>query len=215
MERDFWLNKWETGEIGFHQLEYNPYLLKFWEQIRTDKKAVFVPLCGKTKDILYLSEQGHQVVGVELSECAVKEFFEENQLDYTVRAKDQFRIYTSERITIYVGDLFELTSSWVADCEYLYDRASIVALPLEMRKRYADYLKTHTKIKRGLMIVMSFEQGDVGPPFSISENELNILFEKSASFDLLEEKVESGDRVSIHKDKIDQRVEQAYLFRRT
>ncbi len=34
-------------------------------------RRVLVPLCGKTPDLLWLAEQGNEIVGVELSEIAV------------------------------------------------------------------------------------------------------------------------------------------------
>ena len=45
--------------------------------------SIFVPLCGKTLDLIWLNEKGHTVMGCELSEVAAKQFFEENKIPYS------------------------------------------------------------------------------------------------------------------------------------
>lgn len=215
MEAQFWQAKWTNLEIGFHQDKYNHYLIKFWSKIAKSKGSVFVPLCGKTKDMIFLSEQGHKVVGVELSQKAVKMFFEENNLIYSVMKIGTFELFESENIKIYVGSLFELDPEWVVSCEYLYDRASIVALPREMRIQYGKFLN-QLNLKAGLMIIMVFnakdhdEFGDdqIGPPFSIPLKELKHLL-KNLSFSILEEKEESADQLEVHVGKIGHRKEYA------
>lgn len=76
MQPDFWLEKWQRGETGFHQDEVNPYLARYWPRLEALGK-VFVPLCGKSRDMRWLRRQGHEVLGVELAELAVRAFFEE------------------------------------------------------------------------------------------------------------------------------------------
>lgn len=79
MKKEFWLERWERQEIGFHQDEINPYLCQYWKELRCARDCeVFVPLCGKSRDMLWLLSQGHTVLGVELSGIAVKAFFKEN-----------------------------------------------------------------------------------------------------------------------------------------
>ena len=76
MKKDFWLERWERGETGFHQNEINPYLIRDWQNLYpTHGSKVFVPLCGKTKDMIWLRQQGHLVIGVELSAIAAQDFF--------------------------------------------------------------------------------------------------------------------------------------------
>jgi thiopurine S-methyltransferase len=78
MKKEFWLERWERAEIGFHQDEVNPYLLQYWPELHAAQGGeVFVPLCGKSLDMVWLREQGHAVLGVELSAIAVRDFFVE------------------------------------------------------------------------------------------------------------------------------------------
>ena len=84
MEADFWHDRWRNDEIGFHQRKFNRHLVKHWPTFGSQPEArVFVPLCGKSLDLIWLAERGHAVVGCEISEIAVASFFGEAGL--TVR----------------------------------------------------------------------------------------------------------------------------------
>ena len=76
MHTDFWLERWQQNQIGFHEQEINAHLQEFWEtlNIPTDSK-IFVPLCGKSSDLLWLLSLGYQVVGVEISPLAVENLY--------------------------------------------------------------------------------------------------------------------------------------------
>ncbi|MBB4815130.1 hypothetical protein HNP03_003766 [Pseudomonas rhodesiae] len=78
MEPEFWHDRWATNQIGFHQSDINPYLLRHWPSLALAHGAqVLVPLCGKSLDLIWLASLGHRVLGVELSEQAVQTFFSE------------------------------------------------------------------------------------------------------------------------------------------
>ena len=94
MEADFWHKKWEDKEIGFHQSDYNPDLLEFFTHTNASKRSnVLVPLCGKTKDMMWLYEQGYKVYGIELSPIAVMEFFQENNLLYNIKMHEHHQCF--------------------------------------------------------------------------------------------------------------------------
>jgi thiopurine S-methyltransferase len=121
-----WLERWQEGRIGWHEEGGNASLRKHW---RAAGRCVLVPMCGKTVDMLWLEEQGNSVVGVELSDIAARAFFEENDLQYTIR-EGKLPAYVAEdrNITIYCGDLFDFDepghTGW-------YDRGAFVATPAE------------------------------------------------------------------------------------
>ena len=78
MDTDYWRERWARSETGFHQKEINPHLQRFWSALNlAPGSRVFVPLCGKSRDMLWLRGQGHEVVGVEISPLAVEAFFAE------------------------------------------------------------------------------------------------------------------------------------------
>jgi thiopurine S-methyltransferase len=84
LQQEFWHERWQQNEIGFHDKEINEHLQQYWPAFNIALNSrIFVPLCGKSKDLLWLLAQGYEVIGVELSPLAVQAFFDENGLSAT------------------------------------------------------------------------------------------------------------------------------------
>jgi thiopurine S-methyltransferase len=175
MEPHFWRERWAINQIGFNQSEVNPYLQKFWPELNLKPgERVLVPLCGKTIDMRWLNQQGLHVVGVELSEKAVQDFFSEGGVEPRVEVRGHFKVYSVEACEIWCGDFFALKAQDIGNCSALYDRAALIALPAEMRWRYVECLNRILPADcRGLLISLDYEQSEIaGPPFSVSEEEV-------------------------------------------
>ena len=79
---NLWESRWQENRIGFHLKEVNPYLLRFSDQLlNQNPDRVFVPLCGKTLDLCWLTTKTKKVIGVELVSKAVYDFFAENNIN--------------------------------------------------------------------------------------------------------------------------------------
>jgi thiopurine S-methyltransferase len=151
---------------------------------------VFVPLCGKSMDMVWLRQQGCEVLGVELSSIAVKEFFRENGQLPTHAISGKFKSCEADGVRILCGDFFDLSKADLANVSAVYDRASLVALPPDMRERYArhlvDILPPATQI---LLVTFDYPQAEMqGPPFAVSANEVEALYGKYAKIRLLAQK---------------------------
>ena len=188
MEKDFWLERWEREETAFHQDEVNPHLREFWPELGlAHGSMVFVPLCGKSQDMQWLRDQGHQVLGVELSAIAAQAFFKEHGYTPEHIDRGKFDCYEANGIRISCGDFFDLSGNDVAKVGAVYDRASLIALPPEMRIRYVRHLvsilPSATQI---LLITVDYAQQEMqGPPFSVSSAEVEALFRAYAEVRLL------------------------------
>jgi thiopurine S-methyltransferase len=188
MKKDFWLERWEREEIGFHQDELNPYLLQYWQGLHLARDSlVFVPLCGKSRDMSWLREQGHRVLGVELSAIAVQAFFKENGHIPKSTTVGKFDRCEAGGIRILCGDFFDLGKDDLANVSAVYDRASLIALPPEMRERYARHLASilppATQI---LLVTLDYPQAEMqGPPFSVAPGEVEALYREYAEVRLL------------------------------
>jgi len=178
MEKEFWIKAWEEGRTAFNQAEPHSSLEKYLPQFGLNKDSkVLVPRCGKSVDLLYLAKLGFNVHGIELYEKAIEEFFVENNLPAPkIEESAEFKNFSIPRITLSAGDFFKLSPE--PQYDFVYDRASLVALPIEMRTRYAQLItKVLNPEGQILLVAYDYDQSEMeGPPFSVSEEEIRRLF---------------------------------------
>lgn len=179
MHHDFWHQRWQTQQIGFHKSEVNPFLLAHFQALRLPTGTrVFVPLCGKSLDISWLLAHGFQVVGVELSQLAVDALFTELGLTPEITISGSLSRYYAENIEIFQGDFFELSHQQLGHVDATYDRAALIALPTEMRKQYCQHLMNITQTAPQLLISLAYDQSLIaGPPFSVNAAEVSAHYE--------------------------------------
>ena len=228
MEKDFWLQRWQNEETGFHQESLNPYLGHFYGDKgpaleKRQSLKVFVPLCGKSLDMLWLAQNSYEVLGVECSEIAVKDFFEDHKLEYQVIEDKLFKRYISEasedgrrRIEILLGDFFDLSVDNLEGVTDIFDRASMIALPKAMRLQYAEkMLQLQASGIKALLITLTYPEDQMeGPPFSISEEEINKYYAKNFKIDKLIAKNIINQEPSFQKRAVTELIETAYKLTR-
>lgn len=188
MEAQYWHQKWQRGDIAFHREEANPHLVAHLSKLNLAQASrVLLPLCGKTRDIAYLLSGGYQVIGVELSELAVRELFEDLSVTPQITQVAGFTCYSADGIDIFVGDFFQLSAELTGKIDAIYDRAALVALPLQMRIDYTAHLIKISHNAPQLLVTYEYQQELIdGPPFSISEEEVARHYAASYELDLLE-----------------------------
>jgi len=190
MDTNFWLQMWQNNQIGFHRSKPNPQLVQHFKALSLPESSrIFLPLSGKTLDIGWLLSKGYRVAGVELSEIAVEQLFDELDAEPQVSKVGQFSLYSAENIDIFVGDIFNLTKEELGTVDAVYDRAALVALPEETRKRYSAHLAKITENAPQLLLVYEYDQSLMeGPPFSISKEEIYKHYRAHYNISLLAEK---------------------------
>jgi thiopurine S-methyltransferase len=189
VEAEFWQKKWREGQIGFHQQQVTPLLEQYWDAIGVAAGGkVFVPLAGKSLDMAWLAARGHRVLGVELSQLAVEQFFDEHRLTPTIRESSHGRHYSASAIELICGDAFALDGAILADCAGVFDRAALIALPPRLRQRYASELYARLPHGcRGLLVTLEYPQPEKeGPPFSVPEEEVRALYGRDWGLEVLE-----------------------------
>ena len=189
MDPDFWHQRWRDNEIGFHQGEPAPLLQKHWPAVAAPAGSrVFVPLAGKSVDMLWLASHGHRVLGVELSPLAVEHFFAEHALEPEVVESRYGTHYRAGDIELICGDVFALDDIVLADCAAVYDRAALVALPAELRRRYVDEVYARLPAAcSGLLVTLEYPAHQKeGPPFTVTEAEVRERYAPHWSIELLE-----------------------------
>lgn len=180
MEHQFWHTRWEKSEIGFHEGTVNQYLHDHWSELSGGKsgQTVFVPLCGKAHDMWWLHDQGHPVIGVELSEIACKDFFEESDARATVKPGQPFTKFIHDDLELWCGDFFQLVPEDLQHVRLVYDRAALIALPPHMRPEYVQHLNAILPDQAALLLITLDYQNDEmrGPPFNVSDAEVMALY---------------------------------------
>lgn len=179
MEHEFWHERWAKEETGFHEGTVNKYLHDHWPELAgTGTEAVFVPLCGKAHDMWWLNDRGHPIIGVELSDIACKDFFEDAGEKAMVHPGEPFTTFKHDDLQLWCGDFFQLVPDDLKHIRLVYDRAALIALPQNMRKGYVDHLTAvipdGTEI---LLITLDYDSSEMkGPPFNVSDEEVHQLY---------------------------------------
>jgi thiopurine S-methyltransferase len=190
MHPDQWLERWKQDRIGFHESTVNPYLPRYLSLFNLKPgDAIFLPLCGKTIDIVWLAEKGFRVTGIELSEIAIESFFAEQELRYQKFETDDFILRRSGNISLIQGDYFALQAGHLADCKMIYDRAALIAIDEENRSRYCAHMRSITRPDAAMLLVtLDYQQTQMsGPPFAVSEQEVGQHYADYYTIDVLEQ----------------------------
>lgn len=181
MQANFWQARWLEGRIGFHKSEVNPLLTQYLSALELPKTSrVLVPLSGKSIDMAWLAQQGYDVVGIELVESAVEEFFAEQNLIPTItQPSDSADIkryqaqLSGQTVELWVADIFSLSADNIGQVDAIYDRAALIALPSDMRLKYSEHILNISDNAPQLLITIHYDQSQKdGPPFSVSPEQL-------------------------------------------
>ncbi len=189
MQPEFWHERWHDNRTGFHRDAPLPLLTAHWPSLGLEYGSrVFVPLCGKSLDMVWLADQGHRVLGIELSPLAVEQFFAERGLQPAVGEGAAGLHYRAGPYELVVGDAFAIPAALLADCSGVYDRAALIALPPDMRATYAGTAWRRLPAGcRGLLVSLEYPQDEKeGPAFSVDEAEVHEHFGNDWSIERLE-----------------------------
>jgi thiopurine S-methyltransferase len=174
MDASFWHHRWGNNEIGWHENKANALLVRHFKELTLAYGSrMFVPLCGKTRDISWLRSHGYRVVGAELSSIAIERLFTDLGVEPNIAQVGEVEQWSANQIDIFVGDIFALSGEMLGHVDGIYDRAALVAFPEDMRQRYARHLTEMTKKAPQLLICYEYDQRCLeGPPFSIGDEEV-------------------------------------------
>ena len=185
MNPKFWQERWQEGRIGFNQAAANPLLIKYFSSLDLPAGSrVFAPLSGKSVDMIWLLQQGYDVVGVELVESAVQDFFSEHNISPTITNytdNSNIKCYQAkiadQKIELWVADIFALAIADIGQIDAVYDRAALIAMPADMRVEYSEQVRQLSGNAPQLLLTLNYDQSARnGPPFSISSAEVQAYY---------------------------------------
>lgn len=185
MSVDDWGDRWNKSQTQFHMNRVHPMLEKHYNDLTGGKASsrIFLPLCGKSLDLKWLADKGHDVVGCEGVDLGCREFFEEQNIPYKAEPIKGvegvvYKATDGKKITLYRCDYFELTSKITGTFDCIWDRGSFVAIPTQRRQEYvnvtAPLLKKNGKYLLDCFLVDNNAFG--GPPFNCKEDEVKKYF---------------------------------------
>ena len=186
MDAQFWFDSWEEGgfKTSFHRRDIHPYIIRYFPPEKLQNMRVLVPLCGKTLDLEYFRQNASYVTGVELVKKAICQFFEEQELEYECNGNR----FEAKGITIINDDFLTLTRQDIGQIDLIYDRASLVALPISMRLDYIEKINELLPIG-GQQFVNTLEYSPFmgEPPFSVTPDEVKKYYGQTHHIQHLEE----------------------------
>jgi thiopurine S-methyltransferase len=188
VQPDFWLDRWRTAQIGFHQAAVDQHLQTYWPLLQLPANSrVFVPLCGKSLDLLWLRALGHSVIGVELSPIALEALLMEHGIAARRRVLADFDVYEADGFTLYRGDYFNLTSALLGRVAAVYDRAALISWTPAARESYVNHLTSLTsRTTQTLLTAVEFPQEQMkGPPFPLDRSSIEKLYAGNYSIEEL------------------------------
>lgn len=115
-----------------------------------------------------LSRAACRVVGIESNGITISELF--GQLETTPKITKWCgrKPWQHDRRSVFEGDFFELTPDNLGPVSQVYDRATLVALPADMRTRYADRVTSLINAAPQLLVRFEYDPAHMsGSPFAV------------------------------------------------
>jgi thiopurine S-methyltransferase len=217
MEHGFWLEKWQKNETGFHLEDVNTSLVAAWPLLKVESGRVLVPLCGKSRDIFWLLQQGYEVVGIELSPLALQalraDIHQMSGWTFEASNEEGLTLYHHPCITLIEGDFFAVTAGQCGQIDAVYDRAAMVALPDTMREHYRQQVLALSANAPQLLITLDYDQTVAGgPPFAVSDAEVKRGYERFFTIECQDERELIDQEPRFRNKGLNSFVQRTYLL---
>jgi len=221
----FWDTLYQEGEDVWTKQEADKTLLKFHDILTNGKTGldILVPMCGKTKVLLHLAEKGHRVVGIEWSQVAVRQFLEENKLEYTTQlckiGGTDIPAYKvkDKAVTVYCGDFFAFKEHNMGPFDCVFDNGALECFSFQAGERLAYAVIINSVTKPGgriLQSIFDYEHAEHPmSPFAVTEAELTVLYKEHYNIQLLQE-LSAKEFVDVFKFPAETDLFQVFTFSR-
>jgi len=190
MEISYWKSRWQKNNTGWHLSTVYPTLPEVWPSLPIPEKATaLVPLCGKSKDIDWLSQRCGKVIGVEVSQKAIHTVLDRLGRKVNHEHSHGISVYRAGNIELWQSNILNLPNTLITSPDIIYDKASIIALPKKRRNKYAaKILELSSQNTQMLIQTFVYEQDEMdGPPFSVDLDELQQHYGEYFTLRLLHE----------------------------
>jgi len=213
MKEEFWIESWEVGgsKTSFHRPDIHPYVTTYCPPDFLAGKRILVPLCGKTNDMSWFQQYGAHTIGVELVETAVHQYFTDHPQPYSKNGNR----YEADKLTIINDNLFGLTPDDVGHIDFVYDRASLIAFPLDMRMEYLITMDRLTPVGcQTMLITLEYFPTLPEPPFSVNAHDVQAYYGENHTIKHFAKPVREGHGMQ-RKFNLEYVIEHGFLITKT
>jgi len=160
LDTAFWERRYIGGDTGWDLGGPSPGLLDFLEKQSYTPGRVLVPGCGRGHDARALAKAGFEVVGIDIAPSAVRE-------------AETLAQSESLPIRFACADYFSLPAGRY---DWIFEHTFFCAIDPALRDRYVE-VATGLLNPDGRLLGIFFNiQGQVGPPFGTTREELRARF---------------------------------------
>ncbi|XP_075246699.1 uncharacterized protein LOC142340123 isoform X2 [Convolutriloba macropyga] len=200
----FYDEKYSKGYSPWHMDTVNYNLLKHYNRIQPEGeplRKILVPMSGKTVDIKWLADKGHEVVAVEISQSACRQIFTRDNIPFEEidcpQVEGKLFKPVSGRIKAYCCDVFKFTKEVEGEFESVWERGAVIAFEEDLRKKYFEHVKT--LVSKGCSWMSSIFQYDrnvyYNHPYCLNDDEIERVFSDGQfSYEKIDETVYTADR---------------------
>ena len=213
---EFWSETfWSTGNLPWHLKEPNEFLVRHLDKLLNGRKpqdiTILVPLCGKSIDLLFLKNQGLNIIGVEGNRLPINEFSRESGISFKQTTAAGVIVHESEdaKLKIIQADFLTLNIPELeGNIDCVWDRAALNAIQVDHRDLYFQTMQRYLKASfRYLLSAYEYDASKgIGPPYSLPYSDVCQMFQDNAQIQKLEEKmivIDDGPMIKLTEEEVD------------
>jgi SAM-dependent methyltransferase len=168
--KEFWEDKYRTGDLGWDMGTVSPPLKEYMDQLDDKDLKILIPGAGMAHELLYLIKEGFRnVYIVDIAKAPLE------------LIRKQLPDYPADRLI--EGDFFDLE---LAGFDLILEQTFFCAITPGRRQEYV--LKMKRLLKPGGKLVgllFDFPLTETGPPYGGSTEEYTALFSGDFNFKVL------------------------------
>ncbi len=212
--KTFWVERWKNKDTGFHLCDIHPDLQAYFGRLSLkESDTVFIPLCGKTLDIHFFLQAKCKIIAVEMVELAVQQLFENLQINPQVSAWKHGKCYQSKNLTVYVGNVFDLSDEQLNSVNIVYDRAAFIALPYNLHAPYSRLIKEIANPDKQMLITVEFDASKLqGPPFLLLPDNIKQYYGNQYQIELLHQEETINNEPNFQEKGLTSLMRKTYLL---
>lgn len=176
-----WQKHYDEGDLRWDLGEASPPFVRLWQEKKLRPGKTIIPGCGCGHEVVFFSERGFDVTGVDFSPGAVT---------HLTQRLSQKGLHAN----VLHKDFFELEAAHDSCYDLMLEQTFFCAVAPSARPLYVETVSRILK-KNGLLVALFYETNGIGgPPFHTAHTDIPGLFCGSFFIEHLEKTPHSIER---------------------